>query len=200
LACLREPPDQACELFAWARCRTRAGGHEKSPEQSGKLPMPLLNPRVARRANERHIADPVGPIIAKCRVFMTPTLATAERCHGSYSGQNALACSRERTVDVPSLQLPALLCVPGRGSGGRIVGGAGKPRRSVEHIPPKRLIPARRYGEYLGFVVRGHHLLQSRPCTPSAADTVDWSLPETESSDELPCLRQPNAARLGRAA
>jgi hypothetical protein len=38
-----------------------------------------------------HIADPVGPIIAKCRVLMTPALAAAERCHGWYSGPNALA-------------------------------------------------------------------------------------------------------------
>jgi hypothetical protein len=160
LACLCEPPDQACELFAWARCRTRPRGHEKSPEQSGKLPMPLLNPRVARRANERHIADPVGPIIAKCRVFVAPALAAAERCHGSYSGQNTLACSRERVgrvLDVPSTPTAGLALRSRTRLRWtlRFVGGAGKPRRSVEHIPPKRLIPAGRYGEYLacpGFV------------------------------------------------
>ena len=56
--------------------------------------MPLLNSRVARRANGRHIAHPVGPIIAKRRVFMTPALAAAERCHRLHSGRDALALLR----------------------------------------------------------------------------------------------------------
>jgi hypothetical protein len=118
VACLCEPSDQACQRFAWARCRTGARGHEENPEHSGKLPMPLLNPRVAGRANERPIADPVGPIIAKCRVFMTPTLAAAERCHDLHSDRDALKpvpAGVSGGFSVPfQLQRPALLCVPGQ--------------------------------------------------------------------------------------
>src|SRR5580692_12197520 len=89
---LRKPPNQACERFTRARWRARR--YKKHPEKSRKLSMPLLNSRVARRANGRHIAHPVGPIIAKRRVFMTPALAAAERCHGLHSGRDALVLLR----------------------------------------------------------------------------------------------------------
>src|ERR1700724_3171925 len=114
--------------------------------------MPLLNPRVARRANERRVADPVGPIIAKCRVFVAPALAAAECCHGSSSGQITLAYPRERTRAGfrrpfnPTVGLALRARTRLRWTL-RFVGGAGKPRRSMEHIPPKRLIPATRHGE-----------------------------------------------------
>jgi hypothetical protein len=123
--------------------------------------MPLLNSRVACRASGRHIADPVGPIIAKCRVLMTPALAAAERCHRSYSGPDALALpAREsRGSDVHSAPTAGLALRSersGRGRGGVAIWGRGQKATpwnilfesdlSLSRGPTHRRLALARYG------------------------------------------------------
>jgi hypothetical protein len=178
--------------LSWTRARDASSrswisSQLKTPNNRGNCPCHLSS-RVARRANGRHIADPVGPIIAKCRVFITPALAAAERCHGVHSGQDALACSRARagqSLDVHAAPTAGLALRSGTRPRwvSLFVGGAWKatplhgtysskatyPRKTVRGISRVSRVRSRRPSA----------LAVAAPRIPRGAGTVDWSLPDT---------------------